>query len=115
MAEAEGQDYNGAIKAAGSKCWHTANKWWHKARGQTGIPHTKVVLETGILRREEKQMEDDGPLQVEERGRRAPGWGTLPCEMQRRVTMIIDQQGKDELVIVKLGKRYEETCIANVV
>lgn len=60
-------------------------------------------------------MEDDGPLQVEERGRRAPGWGALPCEMHRRVTVIIDQQGKGELVIVKLGKRVGETCIANEV
>lgn len=43
---------------------------------------------------EEKQREDDGLRQVQEVGRRAPGWGTLPCEMQRRVTVIIDQQGK---------------------
>jgi len=64
---------------------------------------------------EEKQREDDGLLQVQAVGRRAPGWGTLPCEMQRRVTVIIDQQGKNGLVIVRLGKEYRGTCRATVI
>lgn len=58
MAEAEGQDvqwgHHWQHRTAGGKCWPTASKWWHKAREQTGIPRTKVVLETGILRKERR-------------------------------------------------------------
>lgn len=44
----------GSIEAVGSKCWPTASKWWHEARGQIEVPHAKVVLETGILRKQRR-------------------------------------------------------------